>query len=187
MPCFIHSSTVLQPSVGPWPLLQFRNLFYTDARTPWMSDQLVARPLPAHRTTQTQNKRIHRHPCLEWDSNSRSQCLSWEDSSCGATAVGSALFNCVFYMFMMMNAFNKAHKDCYRTANEENELKQCIITFHSSVVCIYLEVRKIYFEVVCRLQCSSTIQGHYIMRAECQVVSPIAFSQYAGCWECQNC
>jgi hypothetical protein len=25
-------------------------------RTPWMEDQSVARPLPTHRTTQTQNK-----------------------------------------------------------------------------------------------------------------------------------
>jgi hypothetical protein len=48
---------VVQPFVGPWPLLQFRNLFYTDGRTPWTGDQPVARPLPTHRTTQTQNKR----------------------------------------------------------------------------------------------------------------------------------
>jgi hypothetical protein len=26
---FIHSSMVLQPFVGPWPILQFRNHFYT--------------------------------------------------------------------------------------------------------------------------------------------------------------
>jgi hypothetical protein len=32
---------------------------FTDGRTPWASDQLVARPLPKHRTTQTQNKHIH--------------------------------------------------------------------------------------------------------------------------------
>jgi hypothetical protein len=50
---FIYSSMALQPFVGPWPLLQFRNLFYTDSRTPWSSDQSVARPLPTHRTTQT--------------------------------------------------------------------------------------------------------------------------------------
>jgi hypothetical protein len=37
-----------QPFVGPWRLLQFRNL-YTDGRTPWTSDQSVARPLPTHR------------------------------------------------------------------------------------------------------------------------------------------
>jgi hypothetical protein len=52
---------------------QFRNIFYTNGRTPWTSDQHVARPLPAQRTTQTQNKNTHRHLCLEWDSNPRSQ------------------------------------------------------------------------------------------------------------------
>jgi hypothetical protein len=32
---------------------------FSDGRTPWASDQPAARPLPTHRTTQTQNKRIH--------------------------------------------------------------------------------------------------------------------------------
>jgi hypothetical protein len=41
---------------GSWPLFQFLNL-YTVGRTPWTGDQLVARPLPARRTIQTQNKR----------------------------------------------------------------------------------------------------------------------------------
>jgi hypothetical protein len=63
----------LQPLVGPWPFLQFRNLLYTDRRTPWESDQPVARPLPTRRTVQTQNKRAHRLRSLEWDSNPRSQ------------------------------------------------------------------------------------------------------------------
>jgi hypothetical protein len=70
---FINSSMALQPFVGPRPLLQFRNHFYTDGKTPWTSDQPVARPLPIHRTTQTQNKRAHRLSCLECDSNPRSQ------------------------------------------------------------------------------------------------------------------
>jgi hypothetical protein len=51
-------SLALQP---PWALasvFQFRYHF-TDGRTPWTSNQLVARPLPKHRTTQTQNKHIH--------------------------------------------------------------------------------------------------------------------------------
>jgi hypothetical protein len=51
-------SLALQP---PWALasdFQFHDHF-TDGRTPWTSDQLVARPLPKHRTTQTQNKHIH--------------------------------------------------------------------------------------------------------------------------------
>jgi hypothetical protein len=41
---------------GNWPLFQFLNL-HTFGRTPRTGDQLVARPLPTHRTTQTQNKR----------------------------------------------------------------------------------------------------------------------------------
>jgi hypothetical protein len=41
---------------GPWPLFQFLNL-YTVGKIPWTGDQPVARPLPAHRTAQTQNKR----------------------------------------------------------------------------------------------------------------------------------
>jgi hypothetical protein len=45
----------LQSFVGPWPLFQFLNL-YTVGRTSWTGDQPVARPLPTHRTTQTQNK-----------------------------------------------------------------------------------------------------------------------------------
>jgi hypothetical protein len=79
---FIHSSMAVQPFVGPRPLLQFRNLFYTDGRTPWRGDQPVARPLPTHRTTQTQNKHTYRYPCLEWDSNPRSSVQASEESSC---------------------------------------------------------------------------------------------------------
>jgi hypothetical protein len=46
-------SLALQP---PWALaaaFQFHDHF-TESRTPWASDQLVARPLPKHRTTQTE-------------------------------------------------------------------------------------------------------------------------------------
>jgi hypothetical protein len=44
------------------PLLDVGRFFiflilYTVGRTPWTGDQPVARPLPTHRTTQTQNKR----------------------------------------------------------------------------------------------------------------------------------
>jgi hypothetical protein len=49
---------VLQPFVGPWPLLQFRNLFYTDSL-----DERSARRKAA-RATQTHNKCTHKHPCL---------------------------------------------------------------------------------------------------------------------------
>jgi hypothetical protein len=44
----------LRPFVEPWPLFQFRD---TVGRTPRTRDQPVARPLPTHRTTQTQTKR----------------------------------------------------------------------------------------------------------------------------------
>jgi hypothetical protein len=43
------------PFLGPCLFFSF-NLFYTDVRTPWTGDKPVARPLPTHRTTQTQNK-----------------------------------------------------------------------------------------------------------------------------------
>jgi hypothetical protein len=49
---FVTGSTA---PVGPGLFFQFHDHF-TDGGTPWMSDQLVARPLPKHRTTQTQNK-----------------------------------------------------------------------------------------------------------------------------------
>jgi hypothetical protein len=52
-------SLALPAHSGPWPLIQFHNNFFTDGITPWMSGQLDARPLPKHRTTQTQNKRIY--------------------------------------------------------------------------------------------------------------------------------
>jgi hypothetical protein len=41
---------------GPWPLFQFLNP-YKLGRTPRTEDQPIARPLPVHRTAQTQYKR----------------------------------------------------------------------------------------------------------------------------------
>jgi hypothetical protein len=43
-----------------WTLASFFSFLiciYTVGRTPWAGDQPIARPLPTHRTTQTQNKR----------------------------------------------------------------------------------------------------------------------------------
>jgi hypothetical protein len=49
----IYGSTVLC-----WTLAAFFSfLIYTVGRTQWTGDQPVARPLPAYRTAQTQNKR----------------------------------------------------------------------------------------------------------------------------------
>jgi hypothetical protein len=47
----------LQPFVGPWPLFQCLHPIYKVWRTSWTGDQPVARPLPTHRATQTENKR----------------------------------------------------------------------------------------------------------------------------------
>jgi hypothetical protein len=46
-------------TLGSWPLIFSLIINFTDCRTPWTSDQLVARPPPKHRTTRTQNKHIH--------------------------------------------------------------------------------------------------------------------------------
>jgi hypothetical protein len=54
---------------GRGRFFQFLNL-YTVGRTPWTGDQPVARRLPTRRIS------AHRHPCLEWDSDPRSQCLN---------------------------------------------------------------------------------------------------------------
>jgi hypothetical protein len=53
----IHPSMVLQPLWIFAAFLQILNA-YADGRTPWTVDQPIARPLPTHRTTQTQNKGI---------------------------------------------------------------------------------------------------------------------------------
>jgi hypothetical protein len=54
----IFFSTFLLPLWSIGLISQFLDHF-TDGRTPWTGDQLVSRPLPKHRTTRTQNKRIH--------------------------------------------------------------------------------------------------------------------------------
>jgi hypothetical protein len=51
---YIISVYVYSPC-GPWPLFRFLNP-YTVGRTPWTGNQPDARPLPTHRTAQTQNK-----------------------------------------------------------------------------------------------------------------------------------
>jgi hypothetical protein len=68
----VHVSMALLSFFGPWPLFSFL-ILYIIGRTPWSGEQSVAKPLPTHRTTQTQNKRTYKHECLEWDSIPRSQ------------------------------------------------------------------------------------------------------------------
>jgi hypothetical protein len=70
-------SMALPAHSGLWPL---------DSRNPWTSDQLIARPLPTQRKTQTQNKCIHTHtPNIHAVSRIRTHDLSVrasEDNSC---------------------------------------------------------------------------------------------------------
>jgi hypothetical protein len=54
---FFFSGSTATLGHGLW-FFQFYDHF-TDGRTPWTSDQPVARPLPKHRTTQIQNTHIH--------------------------------------------------------------------------------------------------------------------------------
>jgi hypothetical protein len=76
--CFFSAgSTPPSPSWALASNFQFHDHF-TDGRTPWTSDQPVARPLPKHRTTQTQNKHIHKQNIqyLVQDLNPRSRLPS---------------------------------------------------------------------------------------------------------------
>jgi hypothetical protein len=71
---FINSSMALQPFIRPWPLLQFHNLFYTDQTVGFL--ERVISPSQGRYLHTEQHRHItnaHRHPCLEWDSNPRSQ------------------------------------------------------------------------------------------------------------------
>jgi hypothetical protein len=47
----IFFPVAVQPLQGLGLLFRFRNLLYTYGRTPWMSDQLIARPLPTQDNT----------------------------------------------------------------------------------------------------------------------------------------
>jgi hypothetical protein len=65
----LPNNNVISPLLGFGRFFSFL-ILYTVGRTPWTGDQPVARSLPTHRTTQTQNKRTkYRHPYLERDSN----------------------------------------------------------------------------------------------------------------------
>jgi hypothetical protein len=65
---------------GPWPLFQFLNP-HVVGRTPWTGDQPVAKPLPTHRTIQTQNKRT-RHPRLSGTRTNDLSAQEGEDGLC---------------------------------------------------------------------------------------------------------
>jgi hypothetical protein len=73
---YIHFVFIFYVALQPlWDLAAFQSPdLFAICRTSWTSDQLVTRPLPKHKTAQTQNKHIYnKYPCPEWDSKPRSQ------------------------------------------------------------------------------------------------------------------
>jgi hypothetical protein len=94
---FFYGSTAL---VGLGRFFQFPNL-YTVCRTPCTGDQPIPRQLPTHRTTQTQNKRTHRHPCLERETNpvfKRAKTVHALNRA--ATVIGSTVcYSCIFLVW----------------------------------------------------------------------------------------
>jgi hypothetical protein len=80
---FVCFSPLLLPLCSIGLMSQFLDHF-TEGRTPWTGDQPVARPLPKHRTTQTQNKRIYipniHTLCEIWTHDPGSRAS--EDSTC---------------------------------------------------------------------------------------------------------
>jgi hypothetical protein len=67
---FIHQ-WLYSSLLGPGLFFSSVIFFYTDGMTPWTSDRPVARPLPTQH--KHRRKRTRKHPCLQWDSNLRSQ------------------------------------------------------------------------------------------------------------------
>jgi hypothetical protein len=66
-----------------WALVDFQSLdLFTIGRTPWMSDQLVARPVPKHRTAQTQNEHIPNIHALSGIPTHDHSVRAREDTSC---------------------------------------------------------------------------------------------------------
>jgi hypothetical protein len=115
----------LYNSCGPRSLFQFLNL-YTVCRIPWKGDLPVARPLPTHGTTQIQNKHSHRHSCLEWNANPRSQRSSDRRQFMLLTArpLWSALLkylsNCIQYASRKICNEERNHVTNRRTARREH-------------------------------------------------------------------
>jgi hypothetical protein len=54
--CLFVCLWLYSPSLDPGRFFKFL-ILYTVGRTPWTEDHPVTRPLPTHKTTQTQNKR----------------------------------------------------------------------------------------------------------------------------------
>jgi hypothetical protein len=72
---FIRSSMALQYFVGPGLFFSFV-IFFTQSVGLLGQEISPSQGRYLHTGQHKQNKRTQRHPCLEWDSNPRSQCSS---------------------------------------------------------------------------------------------------------------
>jgi hypothetical protein len=128
----------VQPLWAP-AVFQFPDLF-TIGRTPWTSDQLVGRPLPKHRTTQTQNThkyklniragsgiQTHDHSVRDSEDSSCFRLLGYRDRP--------AL--CLPYLFYQRSSGARFFPDCflYCIYGGLKQLKyRRLIVFYASVV-----------------------------------------------------
>jgi hypothetical protein len=87
-----------------WALVAFQFLdLFTDGRTPWTSDQLVARPLPKHRITNIHTK----HPCPEWDSTPWSQRPSYRAQLLSMHFLKISLSHILFFLICIVGVESK--------------------------------------------------------------------------------
>jgi hypothetical protein len=86
----------LHSFVGPWPLLQFRNLFFF-TQTVGHLRRMIS---PSQGCYLNAGQHAHRHPCLDWDSNPRSQCSSRRRQfmpQTAATVIGISNYTDIYY------------------------------------------------------------------------------------------
>jgi hypothetical protein len=92
----IHSSMTLQTFVGPWPLLQFHNIFYTAGRTPWTRDQVVARLLSTRR--KTRNTDIHALSGIPTNDPALEKAKADHAIDSAATVIGVCCFHKILFV-----------------------------------------------------------------------------------------
>jgi hypothetical protein len=76
----------------------------TYGRTPWTSDNLVARPLPTQGNTTYRDE--DKHPCLKQDSNPWSRVRALKARASDRTTTGSTLFLMSTYIFNLCKILN---------------------------------------------------------------------------------
>jgi hypothetical protein len=103
----VYVSVFIYSPRGPWPLFQFLNL-YTIGMIPRTWDMPVARPLPPHRTTQTQNKHTHTQTSMPWVGFEPTipvfeRAKTVHASECAATVIGRTGFSCAIFWIIKCN------------------------------------------------------------------------------------